>query len=318
MIAAPDIEWESVPCEICGTVTSETIFTGPDRLEHQPGKFTLVRCNTCGTYRQNPRPVWSTLEKYYTEDYASHPKLVRDENSRLRRLDKRYGPWKRRRALERFVKGGKLLEIGCGTGLFLEEIIRYPYWQASGVEPSDRASAYAQEKLSIKIHTGRIEDVDLPTESYDVIVMWNVVEHLAYPVRDLKNIISLIKPGGWLVFSVPNIESIEARLFGRYWVGWDLPRHLYIFPQQALNKILHNLGLQIEGVDNVSTGYSLLGHSLDFWSQDWDSQILRKFILRAYYNPFARLATAPFLWLLDRTNNSTLLTYFAQKLIQEN
>jgi SAM-dependent methyltransferase len=159
--------------------------------------------------------------------------------------------------------------------------------------------------------------VDLPTESYDVIVMWNVLEHLAYPVRDLVNIISLLKPGGWLVFSVPNIESIEARLFGRYWVGWDLPRHLYIFPQHALNKILHDLGLRIAGIDNVSTGYSLLGHSLDFWSQDWDSQMLRKIILRAYYNPIARFATAPFLWLLDRTNKSTLLTYFAQKLIQE-
>lgn len=308
-----EIVWESIPCEVCGTAEYEIIFKGPDRLENQPGEFTLVRCHRCGAYRQNPRPVWESLEKYYTEDYASHPNLVQDETSFLRRLDKRYGPWKRRRLLEKYVHVGKLLEIGCGTGLFLEEISRFPGWEVAGVEPSARAAAYVRDKLDIQVYHGRVEDIELEPEQFDVVVMWNVVEHLAYPLRDLRNIYRLIKKGGWLIFSVPNLESVEARVFGRYWVGWDLPRHLYIYPRETLQHTLNDIGFQVIDTNNVSTGYSLLGHSLTFWSQDWRNPVARRLLAAAYYNPVTRLAVAPMLWILDRTRRSTLLTYIAQK-----
>ena len=104
------IVWEECACDICGRADSQPVFQGPDRLEGLPGEFFMARCPDCGTYRQNPRPAWQSLQQFYPEDYASHPPLVQDEPTWLRRLDKRYGPWKRVRAVERHIQKGDLLE----------------------------------------------------------------------------------------------------------------------------------------------------------------------------------------------------------------
>jgi SAM-dependent methyltransferase len=315
LIQAENLSWEDCACDWCGSTDSETVFKGPDRLEGLPGIFTMARCVKCGVYRQNPRLAWDSLAAYYPEDYASHPRLVQDEPTPVRRLDKRYGPWKRLRAVERYQPGGSLLEVGCGTGLFLEEALRSGRWQVTGVEPSRRAAEYAQNRLGVTVHAGRFNEVLLSQESFDAVVLWNVVEHLDQPVADLRYAQRLLKPGGWLVFSVPNLESLERRVFGDYWVGWDLPRHLYLFSQDRLEEILNSLGLRVAGKRCISTSYSVLGHSLDFWSQTWAERhpSLRRFLLGAYHSTIGRLAMAPPLWVLDRLNRSTILTFFAQK-----
>ncbi len=315
MIRVEELSWEECACDWCGSADSQPVFAGPDRLEGLPGRFYMARCKQCGVYRQNPRLTWDSLEQYYPEDYTSHPRLVQEEPTRLRRLDKRYGPWKRLRAVERYQPGGSLLEVGCGTGLFLEEALRSGRWQVTGIEPSQRAAEYASQKLGVTVHPGRFSEVQLPAATYDVVALWNVVEHLEHPVQDLRYAWSLLKPGGWLIFSVPNLESLERRIFGDYWVGWDLPRHLYLFPQKTLEEILVSLGFRVAGKRCISTSYSVLGHSLDFWSQSWAERrpSLRRLLLGAYRSLPGRLAMIPPLWVLDRLNLSTILTIFAQK-----
>jgi len=101
------LPWEAASCDWCGSTETSLLFEGPDRLEHLPGTFRLVRCKRCGLYRQNPRLSWEGLKHYYPEDYASHGKLVQEEKGALRQLDKRYGPWKRLRAIERYQPGGE-------------------------------------------------------------------------------------------------------------------------------------------------------------------------------------------------------------------
>lgn len=315
MIQVEQLTWEECACDWCGSSDSQPVFSGPDRLEGLPGTFHLARCKRCGAYRQNPRLRWDSLEQYYPEDYTSHPRLVQEEPTRLRRLDKRYGPWKRLRAVERYQPGGKLLEVGCGTGLFLEEALRSGRWEVTGIEPSRRAAEYASQKLGVTVHPGRFSEIALPEETYDVVALWNVVEHLEHPVGDLRYARRLLKPGGWLIFSVPNLESLERRIFGAYWVGWDLPRHLYLFPQETLDGILASLGFRVAGKRCISTSYSVLGHSLDFWSQTWGGRHprLRRLLLGAYRSIPGRLAMVPPLWVLDKLNLSTILTIFAQK-----
>jgi len=309
------LTWEDCACDWCGSTQSEPVFSGPDRLEGLPGIFHMAHCPQCGVYRQNPRLVWESLQDYNPEDYASHPRLVQDEPTWLRRLDKRYGPWKRLRAVERFQPGGSLLEVGCGTGLFLEEALRSGRWQVTGIEPGSRAAEYARQRLGVDIHHGRFSDIQLPEASFDVVVLWNVVEHLDQPVGDLKYAHRLLKDGGWLVFSVPNLESLERRVFKDYWVGWDLPRHLYLFSQPTLKEILEKIGFRLIARRCISTSYSVLGHSLDFWSQTWAERHpnLRGALLGAYRSLPGRLLMVPPLWLLDRLNLSTILTLFAQK-----
>ena len=310
-----NLKWEENACDWCDSTDTKIIFEGPDRLEKLPGNFTMVQCSNCGLFRQNPRLAWTSLKDYYPEDYSSHPRLVRDIPNFWRRWDRRYGPWKRLRAIERFQKGGRLLEVGCGTGHFLEEALRSQYWDVSGIEPTTRAAQYAQENLSANIYIGRFSEISLPSASFDVIAMWNVLEHLDHPIADLRYAYQLLKDNGWLVMAIPNFESLEANVFGKFWVGWDLPRHLYIFPQELLDNILASIGFEVVERRCISTSYSVLGHSLDFWSQSWgiNHPRIRKAVLRVYNSFIGRIIMILPLWLLDRLNASTIITVFAQK-----
>jgi 2-polyprenyl-3-methyl-5-hydroxy-6-metoxy-1,4-benzoquinol methylase len=309
------LAWEEIPCDWCGTVDGENVFSGPDRLLHLPGEFNLVRCPTCGIIRQNPRLQWDSLKDYYPEDYDSYAPLLRDEHSKLKRLDRRYGIWKRLRLVERHQRSGRLLDVGAGTGIFLEEVVRSGRWQAEGVEPTQRAAQYAQDALKIPIHQGLFSEIPLPEASYDAITLWHVLEHVPHPIGDLRYANKLLKPGGFLVFAIPNAESLDARVFGPYWLGWDLPRHLYILPQATLEAILPKMGYRL--VDRVcfATTYAAIRHDLEFWSQTWEAKrpVLRRLMLGIYNATPIRLGLSPIYWLLDRLKLSPIITIIAQK-----
>jgi 2-polyprenyl-3-methyl-5-hydroxy-6-metoxy-1,4-benzoquinol methylase len=309
------LSWEESACDRCGSMETEPVFEGPDRLEHLPGTFQVVRCRQCGLYRQNPRLAWDSLQHYYPSDYASHGNLVQDQAGKWRPYLVRYGPWKRLRAVEKYQNGGKLLEVGCGTGLFLEEAVRSGRWEVTGIEPTERVAQYAAEKLGVPILQSTFEDTSLPESEFDVIALWNVLEHLSQPVACLKTAHRLLKANGWLVFSIPNVDGLEARLFGTSWIGWDLPRHLFIFPLETVGDILAEVGFDYVGSKCISGSYALLGESLEFWSQGWQDRhpITRKLMLKIYYSALGRIALIPPLWLADRLKQSTLITIFAQK-----
>lgn len=310
-----DLEWEVTQCDWCGSSAGDEILVGPDRSEHLPGIFRLVRCGSCGLIRQNPRLAWNSLKHYYVEGYSSHPPLIQDEKNFLRRLDRRYGPWKRLRAVEKYKKGGSLLDVGCGTGTFLEEAVHSGHWEAVGVDSSERAVAIARERLGIEVHQGKFDEIAFSQAAFDVVAMWNVLEHMDRPVHSLRIAYKLLKKDGILVLSVPNLEGLDVRVFGRYWLGWELPRHLYLFPRPLLNKILDEVGFQVVGMRCLSTSYSILGDSLNFWSQSWGTAhpTLRNLLLRTYRTLLVRAALVPPLWLQDRLNLSTIITLFAKK-----
>jgi hypothetical protein len=142
------------------------------------------------------------------------------------------------------------------------------------------------------------------------------LEHLSEPVQDLRQIHSLLKDGGWLFFSMPNYESLEAKVFGPYWSGWDLPRHLYIFPRSILYVILTQIGFGQISRRCISTSYHALGHSLEFWSQSWEKEHpkIHRTLLKFYRSWFARLGLLLPLAILDRLNLSTNISFAAQKI----
>ena len=310
------LEWVPVACDWCGTPGGDLAFEGPDRLMGLEGQFRLVRCPQCGLLRQNPRLAWESLKAYYGEGYDSYAPLNRELPHAWLRLDKRYGFWKHLRAVERHQRGGRLLDVGCGTGLFLEEALRSGRWQVEGVEPTEAAGAYAQRALQVPIHLGRFGEADLPAASFDAITLWNVLEHVEFPVADLRRAHQLLKPGGVLVFSIPHYESLGRRVFGPHWVGWDLPRHLYVFPLPILGDMLSQLGFELVETRCLSTSYDLLGHSLDFWSQTWPPARagLRRLMLWLYHTLVVRALLVPPLWALDRLRQADTLTVFARAL----
>ena len=271
MIEINELIWEECACDGCNSTAFHPVIEGPDRGEHLPGTFRMVRCASCGLIRQNPRLVWESLKEYYPEHYHAHVPLVSEEKHGWRRLERRYGQWKRLKSIERFIKGGRLLEVGCGTGVFLEEVVRSGRWEAVGIEPGAKAAAYARKNLGIQVHQQVFSEVALEPDSFDVIVLWNVVEHFYHPIQDLRRAGDLLKPGGLLVFSLPNIEGLDARIFGKYWSGWELPRHLYLFPRQKLHEYLKQIGFEVLDDGCIAGSHGGWRMSLEFWSQSWEA-----------------------------------------------
>jgi SAM-dependent methyltransferase len=316
MITGNESIWEHSSCDWCGSTETDLIFEGPDRLHRLPGVFSMRRCRRCGILRQEPRLTWSYLSTYYPENYSAYNYNTWETNSPIIRRMNNYGNVKRRRFVEKHQTGGRLLEVGCGTGAFLRELARSSKWELEGLEPSIPAAEFASKTLAVPIHHERLSKVDLKPVSYDAIVLWCVLEHLGQPLQDLRRIYSLLKDGGWLFFSMPNVESLAARMFGPFWSGWDLPRHLYIFPRPILHNILEQIGFGFISERCISTSYHTLGHSLDFWSQSWESRHprIRQLMVGLYHTWFVRMGLFLPLALLDRLKLSTNITIAAQKL----
>ena len=169
MSSVPPVEFESVPCDFCGNNESAKLFSGPDRLLYLPGEFTVVRCSQCGLIRQNPRPTSQTIGFYYPANYEPYTIAIDDEPSTWHRWDRRYGMSKRLRAIERYKRGGRLLDVGCASGNFLHEMDRTGRWQVEGVEPNLEVADYARQRFGLKVYASRLTELDLPSASFDVI-----------------------------------------------------------------------------------------------------------------------------------------------------
>jgi SAM-dependent methyltransferase len=315
MFELSQLQWEECVCDGCSSQEYQTILEGPDRSEGLPGTFRIVQCANCGLLRQNPRLVWDSLKLYYPENYHAYTPMIREEKHWWRRLDRRYGQWKRLQSIERFKRGGRLLEVGCGTGVFLEEVMRSGRWEAVGIEPSTESAAYVRNALNIPVYEQLLPEVNLEAHSFDVIVLWNVVEHFYYPIRDLRLAHRLLKPDGLLVFSLPNLESLDAKIFGRYWAGWELPRHLYLFPRQQLRGALDKIGFLLIDERCVTGSHGGWRMSLEFWSQSWEEKYpkIKSLLLKVYQSWLMRILLLLPLFIQDRLKASTLIVYFAQK-----
>ena len=302
-------------CDGCGAADGTFLFEGPDRLTGLPGVFRLVSCAQCGLIRQDPCLQWDSLKDYYPENYISYAPLISQVPSWWKRLDRRYGMKKRVRAIKRVRATGNLLEVGCGTGIFLEEASRSNCWSLVGIEPNEKAAHYARTHLELPIHQGLFSEFSLPPDHFDIITLWNVLEHMDKPFREIRHAHDLLKKGGWLVFSIPNLESLGASLFGSYWLGYDLPRHLYLFPKKTLKHLLEGIGFNLVDIRCLAGSHAAYSLSLEFWSQDWPKHLfpLRPIFLKSFNSMVVRLGLGPFIWLIDWLLLSCNVTIFAQK-----
>lgn len=255
----------------------------------------MHECLDCGLMYLTPRPDAGEIEKYYPTDYVSYPLAIEDEKSWFRRMDRRYWLYKRCKQINKRVKSpGRILDIGCATGLFLNEM-KQTGWEAFGIEISKYAANYAKERFNIPIYIGDLNQAGYQSAFFDVVTMWDVLEHVSDPINVLSEIARIIKPGGLLLLSLPNLASWERRLFGKYWAGWDIPRHFHLFPGQTLNRYLSGQGFQMQEVISNRVHHMSLVNNVEFWLTDCEKpdfviKAVRKFI-RSF---FVRLISFPF------------------------
>ena len=168
-------------------------------------------------------------------------------------------------------------------------------WEALGIELNEQAAVYARDRMGLNIITGNFLGADLPSHYFDVITLWDVLEHLPDPLPVLQKLSKIIRPGGLLVLNLPNPESWEARRFGPLWIGWDLPRHLNLFPLPLLSSLLEKVGFNHPTIKSLTGNFFVfkfsLGLLLDEKISKWpaSSKVL-KILLNS---PLSRLAAFP-------------------------
>ncbi|MGB2624537.1 MAG: class I SAM-dependent methyltransferase [Candidatus Acidiferrum sp.] len=165
----------------------------------------------------------------------------------------------RKEALAPYKQSGALLDLGCSSGAFLQSLPG-GNWHLSGIEMSAESAKMAQAKTGAKVFVGEILDAQFPPASFDVITCFDVLEHLYEPRRVMARVGEWLKPGGIFYVLVPNIDSAEARVFGSYWHGLELPRHLFHYSPASVKFLAESAGLHevsLETRRNPAVGTSL-------------------------------------------------------------
>jgi SAM-dependent methyltransferase len=163
-----------------------------------------------------------------------------------------------------------------------------------GVELNPYASQIARDKYGLDVFTGTVENAGFADDEFDVVTLWDVLEHMHDPLGTLKEIQRILKPGGFLVFRVPNGDSVERKIFGPYWSGYDSPRHLYVFTRSTINKMLLKSGFNIVRIFSKHGSYLGFTLSLRFYmsGKGWQPKKV-KYITEALQSSLARLIFLP-------------------------
>lgn len=304
---------ESVRCALCGDDDAELLFVGHDRLHGAPGEFNVVRCRACSLVYLDPRPTWDEMRKFYPEDYAPHS--FKRTFSPLQRLIRRGGFRRKRQLVQRRKLGGALLDVGCATGGFLQTMSQDGNWRLFGVEPDAEAACRAAEIKGAQVFHGRWEDAEYPPGSFDVVTMWHVFEHLYDPKDALSRLRRMLKPDGVLILGVPVLDSFDAKWFGPYWSGYDVPRHLFVYSFATLSAMLSSAGFSSVRFDRFIGGYDAFRISLNFWAQEHARARYMAKLLQAGFPSLAfRLLMLPYFAVVNRLGRGSTVVATASPL----
>jgi len=223
-------------CPVC----SGTDFQNAYRYS----RHNVVRCRGCGLHFVNPQLDDAALQSLYEQEY-NYAYFLQRKKSICQLARSRIG------FIERMVPPGRLLDIGCMHGFFLD-VARARGWMVTGVERCVPAASYARDQLALDVREGTFEQLTLSAHSYDVVTLWHVFEHVRDPHAVIRRIKALLKPGGLLVMAVPNIRSISCRLQGGKWPWLAMPEHLFHYDAHTLPALLAREGVPCFCVKTVS------------------------------------------------------------------
>lgn len=260
---------DDIRCNLCNNNNSKILFKNHDRLHNIPGSFNIVKCKNCGLIYIYPKP--DDISKYYPNLYEPYninqndfyqslsytlmSSYYKDDQRKIDKLksffyQKIYTPLPKE-----FI--GKILDIGCGNGMYLYNL-KNQGWDVYGIDPSNHAVNFATNELGLeKVTQGFLEEIKYPDEFFDVITLNHVIEHLPDPNLTLKEIKRLLKRNGLFVITTPNFDCVSEKIFKQYWFPLETPRHLYLYTENTLRKLLEINGLQI-----IKTKYDISTYHL--------------------------------------------------------
>lgn len=239
------IKVNATSCCVCGDELCDVVAEGPDfEYDSCDNTFFYVRCVSCGHHYINPVPDVSSLPTIYPPHYGNYSNSLNPglafkvkgmlEGLILKKLNKKLN------------KEGTVLDIGCGDGRLLDGIKKYcpNITEYQGLEIFEDAVKIAQGK-GYKAWVGNIDQETLPANTYDLISMVQVIEHVFNPIGCIENIYQALRPGGVAWFETPSTVCVDYNLFKkRYWGGYHLPRHINLFNPKSFRKILEDKGFK--------------------------------------------------------------------------
>jgi SAM-dependent methyltransferase len=232
---------EPASCPLCGS-DRRTL-----RFREEP--YAIVLCKTCGLTYVTPRlPESELIPLVYDESYWRSPAARdrgytdyrKDADLYLRTFQRRAG------LIERYFGApGRVLDVGCAAGYFLE-VMQEEGWDVTGLEPSDAIRREAEQRLGPEhVIAGLLGQVELEPASFDLVTMWDVIEHIPDVVAAARAVRGLLAPGGKFLIETQNVDSLAARLLGPRWQHYKHAEHIYHFQRRTIADVLGRAGFRV-------------------------------------------------------------------------
>ena len=233
-------------CTICGGNAWDFVLEGRDLLRPaEETKYRLSRCKSCGHVMQTPQPSAEELHKAYSVGYKPYLCAWKEPGWPLWKILRQFTTWRRMLCLRHYGKGHRLLEVGAGSGDFLYAAHRAG-WEVKAIEYNDKLATSLRDELGLDVQSGELKSGLWREGEFDVIALWNVLEHLRHPLETLVTLSSYLRTGGSLLFQIPTLDAIRGGTwFGECWAALDLPRHLNFFSRASLRQLCNKVGMEL-------------------------------------------------------------------------
>jgi len=235
-------------CPICNSLAIAYVHDSIDYTVSKK-KFSIWECHNCFVRFTQDVPSQQEIGPYYkAEAYISHTDTQKGLINKIYHKVRNYTLKSKRKLIqhETNLSKGNILDIGCGTGAFLNEM-KSASWNITGLEPEKKASKIASKLYGINTQNPEVL-FQLPKNSYDAITMWHVLEHVHQLHEYIKALHDLIKDNGSIFIAVPNYTSYDASHYEEYWAAYDVPRHLFHFSPQSMEALLNKHGLKLKSI----------------------------------------------------------------------
>jgi len=247
------VKYETVVCcDLCGNSETKSV----DK------KGNIIQCKKCRLKFVNPRPTQENVAQNYDWNYENRPGWTKVDPEAELIYDKRL------KFMEKFIRKGKILDVGAGRGEFLAKAKQENKWECFGTETSQSAVEFAKKRFNITLSLGQLENLHYPDNSFDTITLWHVLEHLPYPSRAVKEAHRILKDDGFMFIAVPNDSWLGRRHFFKNAFKKAINRlpikkklklkkmypeideegnkHLFYFTPRTLTRLLEKYGFRIK------------------------------------------------------------------------
>jgi SAM-dependent methyltransferase len=273
--------WMSNTCNLCGQGNFSVYLSN-----FSEEKRRILKCENCGLLVTDPFPTEEELVYIYQDDFYGKEKSQRFGSF----LEKVVYLFRRARTqkIKRLLKPGSVLDVGCGRGITLYFLKKWG-WNCTGTQLSKNAAEYARSAFGLKIYEGDLLEAKFADESFDLVILAHVLEHVPDPLAYLREISRILTRKGVLILELPNAGNFLIDIFKEKWFGWDLPRHLYHFTPGTITRMLSQAGFKVVKKNRFSLEYApyvLLQSSLNmiFKSRNLLFEIIKAPEMRKFSN----------------------------------